>query len=76
MVGLNRLRQMRNRDLALRIAETGAVQAGEDFDCDVEVRMPPQEGGRAANQKRMLEQLISMGVDGIVVRYDLPVGTE
>ena len=49
------------------IAETGAVQAGEDFECDVEVRMPPKEGGRAANQKRMLEQLISMGVDGIAV---------
>ncbi|MGI9516281.1 MAG: sugar-binding protein [Pirellulaceae bacterium] len=49
------------------IAETGAEKAGEDFGCDVEVRMPPREGGRAANQKRMLEQLISMGVDGIAV---------
>jgi ribose transport system substrate-binding protein len=29
--------------------------------------MPPSEGGRAANQKRVLEQLVSKGVDGIAV---------
>ena len=29
--------------------------------------MPTQEGGRAANQKRILEQLLSQGVDGIAV---------
>ena len=45
----------------------GAIKAGEDFDCEVEVKMPPSEGGRAANQKRMLEQLISKGVDGVAV---------
>jgi ribose transport system substrate-binding protein len=50
-----------------KIAEAGALQAGEDFQCDVEVKMPPSEGGRAANQKRMLQQLISKGVEGIAV---------
>ena len=29
--------------------------------------MPPSEGGRAANQKRMLQQLISKGTEGIAV---------
>ena len=50
-----------------KIAETGAMQAGLDLNCDVEVKMPPSEGGRAANQKRMLQQLISKGVQGIAV---------
>ena len=50
-----------------KIAETGALQAGKDLDCDVEVKMPPSEGGRAANQKRMLEQLISKGIEGVAV---------
>ncbi len=49
------------------IAAKGAMKAKEDFDCDVEVKMPSAEGGRAANQKRMLEQLISKGFDGIAV---------
>ena len=49
------------------IAEKGAMKAEEDFNCDVEVKMPSAEGGRAANQKRMLEQLISKGFDGIAV---------
>lgn len=46
------------------IAEAGAKKAGEDFDCHVEVRMPP-EG--PTDQKRMLEELLAMGVDGIAV---------
>jgi len=50
-----------------KIAETGALKAGKDLNCDVEVKMPPSEGGRAANQKRMLEQLISKGTEGIAV---------
>lgn len=50
-----------------KIAETGALKAGQDLNCDVEVKMPPSEGGRAANQKRMLEQLISKGTEGIAV---------
>ena len=50
-----------------KIAESGALQAGKDFNCAVEIKMPPSEGGRAANQKRMLEQLISKGVEGIAV---------
>ena len=49
------------------IAETGALKAGEDFGCQVEVKMPPSEGGRAANQKRMLEQLLSKGIEGIAI---------
>ena len=50
-----------------KIAETGALKAGKDLNCDVEVKMPPSEGGRAANQKRMLEQLISKGTEGIAI---------
>src|SRR5690606_29157899 len=46
------------------IAEAGARKAGEDFDANVEVRMPP-EG--AADQKRMIEELLVQGVDGIAV---------
>lgn len=46
------------------IAEAGALKAGQDLDCKVEVRMPP-EG--PADQKRMLEELLAMGVDGIAV---------
>lgn len=49
------------------IGEAGALKAGEDLNCDVEVRMPPSEGGVAANQKRILESLISKGVQGIAV---------
>lgn len=49
------------------IAEKGAKKAEKDFNCEVEVKMPSAEGGRAANQKRMLEQLISKGFDGIAV---------
>lgn len=49
------------------IAKTGAETAAEELDCEVEVVMPPAEGGRAANQKRMLEQLISKGIEGIAV---------
>jgi ribose transport system substrate-binding protein len=50
-----------------KIAETGALKAGKDLDCDVVVKMPTREGGRAANQKRILEQLLSQGVDAIAV---------
>ncbi len=50
-----------------KIAETGALKAGKDLKCEVTVKMPPSEGGRAANQKRILEQLLSQGVDGIAV---------
>lgn len=50
-----------------KIAETGALKAGKDLNCDVEIKMPPSEGGRAANQKRMLQQLISKGTEGVAV---------
>src|SRR5262245_3686416 len=44
------------------IAEKGARKAGEDFGADVEVRMP-QNG--AADQKRLVEELLARGVDGV-----------
>lgn len=46
------------------IAEAGARAAGETFDAQVEIRMPP-EG--VADQKRMLEELLTLDVDGIAV---------
>jgi ribose transport system substrate-binding protein len=48
------------------IAEAGARAAAKDFDANVEVRMPPADGA-VANQKRMLEELLTLGVDGIAV---------
>jgi ribose transport system substrate-binding protein len=48
------------------IAEAGAKAAGKEFDVNVEVRMPPSDGA-VANQKRMIEELLTMGVDGIAV---------
>ena len=48
------------------IAEAGARAAAKEFDVDVEIRMPPSDG-RIANQKRMIEELITMGVSGIAV---------
>lgn len=45
------------------IAEKGARKAGQDFGADVEVRMPGSNG--AADQKRMVEELLVLGVDGI-----------
>jgi ribose transport system substrate-binding protein len=44
------------------IAEKGARKAGEKYGADVEVRMP-QNG--ASDQKRMVEELLTRGVDGI-----------
>tara|TARA_B100000809_G_scaffold256991_2_gene297824 strand:+ start:844 stop:2004 length:1161 start_codon:yes stop_codon:yes gene_type:complete len=46
------------------IAEAGARKAGEDFNVNVEVRMPPDG---LADQKRMLEELLVAGADGIAV---------
>lgn len=48
------------------IAEAGAKAAGKDFDAQVEVRMPTSDSP-IANQKRILEELLTMGVDGIAV---------
>lgn len=45
------------------IAEKGARKAGAEFGADVEVRMPGSN--RAADQKRMMEELLVMGVDGV-----------
>lgn len=46
------------------IAEKGARDAGAKFGVDVDVRMP-QNG--AADQKRMVEELLARGVDGIAL---------
>jgi len=48
------------------IAQKGAEAAGRDLDCDVEVKMPTADSA-VANQKRILEELISSGTDGIAV---------
>ncbi|MCP3920452.1 MAG: substrate-binding domain-containing protein [bacterium] len=47
------------------IAKAGALAAGEELDVDVEVRMPgPPED---AEQKRTIEELLAMNVDGIAI---------
>lgn len=46
------------------IAEKGARKAGAEFGADVEVRMP-QNG--PTDQKRMVEELLARGVDGIAI---------
>lgn len=46
------------------IAEKGALKAGEDLNCEVLVRMPPDG---VADQKRMIEELLTVGVDGMAV---------
>lgn len=48
------------------IAEKGAKAAEKDFNCKVEVRMPPADGA-VANQQRMIEELLTVGVDGVAV---------
>lgn len=48
------------------IAEAGARHAAKEYGVDVEVRMPPSDG-RIANQKRMIEELLTLGVSGIAV---------
>ena len=47
-----------------KIAEAGADAAGDEFDVEVEVLMPT---GGVTDQKRMLEDLVTRGVDGIAV---------
>jgi ribose transport system substrate-binding protein len=44
------------------IASKGAQKAGQEFGAEVEIRMP-REG--ASDQKRMVEELLARGVDGI-----------
>ncbi len=46
------------------IAEKGARAGGRDFDVDVQVRMPPNG---VADQKRMVQDLLSRGTDGIAI---------
>lgn len=47
-----------------KIAEAGANAAGDEFDVEVEVLMPT---GGVTDQKRMLEDLVTRGADGIAV---------
>ncbi|MEC9092733.1 MAG: substrate-binding domain-containing protein, partial [Planctomycetota bacterium] len=49
------------------IAKAGALKAGKDLGCQVEVVMPNSEGGRAANQQAELEKLIANKFQGIAV---------
>lgn len=46
------------------IAEAGARKAGEDFNAEVEVRMPVNG---VDDQKRMIEELLVTGIDGVAV---------
>jgi ribose transport system substrate-binding protein len=46
------------------IAKAGAIAAGKELGCDVTVEFP---GGGLGDQKRMLEDLLIKGIDGISV---------
>lgn len=46
------------------IAEAGARKAARDFGVNLEVRMPPKG---IADQKRMVEELLTLDVDGIAI---------
>lgn len=46
------------------IAEKGATDAADEFDVNVEIRMPPMG---ISDQKRMVQELLAMGVDGIAI---------
>lgn len=46
------------------IAQKGAEKAAEDLDVNVEVRMPPKG---VSDQKRMVQELLAQGVDGIAI---------
>lgn len=49
------------------VAAAGCRAAEKDFNVNVEIRMPPTEGGRIVNQQRMIEDLLTLQVDGIAV---------
>lgn len=46
------------------IAEKGAIDGGKDFNADVKVIMPPNG---VEDQKRMCQDLIAQGIDGIAI---------
>ena len=46
------------------IAKAGAIAAGKEIGCDVTVEFP---GGGLSDQKRMLEDLVTRGIDGVSV---------
>ncbi len=47
------------------IAKAGAMKAGRDLKCEVDVRIP--EGGKAESQKQIIEDLVTRDFDGIAV---------
>ncbi len=47
------------------IAEVGCVDAGKDLDINVEVRMPAE--ATAVEQKRIVEDLLTSGIDAIAI---------
>ncbi|MGB7347042.1 MAG: sugar-binding protein [Pirellulaceae bacterium] len=47
------------------IAKVGAEDAGKDFDVDVDVRMPAT--GTAVEQKRIIEDLLSSGLNALAI---------
>lgn len=49
------------------IAKAGAMKAGKELDCTVEVVMPNAEGGTASNQNAEMEKLLANGFQGIAV---------
>lgn len=53
------------------VAEAGAKKAGKDFNAEVLVKMPAEGVG---DQKRILEDLLTQGVDGVAVSPIDPTG--
>lgn len=47
------------------IAEVGCIDAGKDFNVEVQVRMPSV--ATAVEQKRIVEDLLAAGIDGIAI---------
>lgn len=47
------------------LAAAGARNAGREFDVEVSVEMPPT--GQVSEQKRIVEQLLARGIDGIAI---------
>lgn len=47
------------------ISKVGCIDAGKDFDVEVDVRMPAE--ATAVEQKRIIEDLLTAGIDGIAI---------
>lgn len=48
-----------------KIAEAGTAKAAQEFNCDVEFRIPPN--GTAQEQQQIVEDLITKGISGIAI---------